>query len=167
MKSSIIQTTTTDKNILLHSAVSALMEGGNQHVSSREIAKIFDKRHDHVLRDIRNIGLACKKIKSSGDFFQRNYREVYEAAQMPNGGIRYYPVIEMTRDGFMMLVFGFNGRKAARVKEAIIAKFNEMEKQLLENRSARPQLEGSQFIDALHKYIQELESKEHSLQCFA
>ena len=162
MKSSIIPTTTSDKNMLLHSAVSALMQGENQHVSSREIAKIFDKRHDHVLRDIRNIGLVCQKINSNRDFFQRNYREVYEAAPMPNGGIRYYPVIEMTRDGFMMLVFGFNGRKAARVKEAIISKFNEMEKRLLETRSARPQLEGSQLSVALRKYIQELESKEQS-----
>lgn len=160
MKTLILPTITNDKNILLHSTVSALMQGKNRHVSSREIAKIFGKRHDHVLRDIRNIGVACK----DDDFFQRNYREVYETAPMPNGGIRYYPVIEMTRDGFMMLVFGFTGSKAARVKEAIISKFNEMEKQLLEFRSANVQLEGNQLSVALRKYIQELESKALSSQ---
>lgn len=110
-----------------------------------------------MLRDIRNIGLACK----DDGFFQRNYREVYKAAPMPNGGIRYYPVIEMTRNGFMMLVFGFTGRKAARVKEAIISKFNEMEQQLLEIRSARAQLPEDRLA-ALRIYIQQLKNDERS-----
>lgn len=161
MKTSIMPITDNKNVLLVHSTVSALMRGENRHVSSREIAKIFDKRHDHVLRDIRNIGLACKKIKSNGDFFQHNYREVYEAAPMPNGGIRYYPVIEMTRNGFMMLVFGFTGRKAARVKEAIISKFNEMEQQLLEIRSARAQLPEDRLA-ALRIYIQQLKNDERS-----
>nr|WP_277668545.1 Rha family transcriptional regulator [Caproiciproducens galactitolivorans] len=33
----------------------------------------------------------------------------------------------MTRDGFMFLVMGYRGKKAAAIKEAYIKQFNEME----------------------------------------
>ncbi len=36
----------------------------------------------------------------------------------------------ITKDGFMFLVMGFTGKKAARLKEAYIAKFNAMEAEL-------------------------------------
>ena len=36
----------------------------------------------------------------------------------------------MNRDGFMFVVMGFNGKKAARIKEAFIEAFNMMEERL-------------------------------------
>ncbi len=37
---------------------------------------------------------------------------------------------EMTKDGFMFLVMGFTGKKAAAIKEAYINAFNEMKPQI-------------------------------------
>ena len=41
----------------------------------------------------------------------------------------------MTRDGFMFLVMGFTGKKAAEFKELFIDQFNQMEKALLKEQS--------------------------------
>ena len=40
--------------------------------------------------------------------------------------------IDMTRDGFMFIVMGFTGKRAAQFKERFIAAFNEMERALIE-----------------------------------
>ncbi len=39
-------------------------------------------------------------------------------------------MFEMTKDGFVFLVMGFTGKKAAAFKEAYIAEFNRMEERL-------------------------------------
>lgn len=85
-------------------------------VDSRYVAREFGKRHDHVLRDIAS--LDCSK-----EF------------RLPNFGLSSYvneqgkkqPCYDMTRDGFMFLVMGYRGKKAAAIKEAYIKRFNEME----------------------------------------
>ena len=41
---------------------------------------------------------------------------------------------EMTKDGWMFLVMGFTGKKAAYIKEVFIAMFNEMERMIREDR---------------------------------
>ena len=49
----------------------------------------------------------------------------------------------MTRDGFMFLVMGYRGKKAARIKETYIKRFNSMENflaDLLQAREDFPQL---------------------------
>ena len=77
---------------------------------------MFDKRHDHVLRDISN--LDC-----SGEFHLLNFGEIsYEDSYG-----RKQKAIAMSRDGFMFLVMGYRGKKAAAIKEAYIRRFNEME----------------------------------------
>ncbi|ACY84441.1 antirepressor protein [Edwardsiella piscicida] len=43
----------------------------------------------------------------------------------------------MTKDGFVFLVMGFTGKKAAAFKEAYIAEFNRMEAQLLQKTTSR------------------------------
>ncbi|MGK5615600.1 Rha family transcriptional regulator, partial [Proteus mirabilis] len=43
---------------------------------------------------------------------------------------RKLPLYEMTKDGFVFLVMGFTGKKAAQFKEAYIAAFNRMEAEL-------------------------------------
>jgi len=88
---------------------------GKPVVSSRYIADIFNKTHDNVLRDIRN--LDCSKDFSSLNYEESNYKV--------RG--KKYPEILMTKDGFTFLVMGYRGKKAAQFKEAYIQRFNEME----------------------------------------
>lgn len=85
-------------------------------VDSRFVAKEFGKRHADVLRDIGN--LDC-----SQDFTQRNFA----FSKYTDSTGRKLPICSMTRDGFMFLVMGYRGKKAAAIKEAYIKRFNEME----------------------------------------
>ncbi|WP_278549471.1 Rha family transcriptional regulator [Cloacibacillus evryensis] len=120
MTTEIEERNSSNALLLINDTVSCLMQGNQSHIVSYDVAKIFGKRHDNVLRDIREIG--C-----SSDFYQRNFEESYNIAEMPNGGFRKYPFYRMTRAGFMVLVMGFTGRKAFTFKLAIIKAFNEME----------------------------------------
>jgi len=89
---------------------------GQAFCSSRQVAFEFGKQHDNVLRDIRN--LDC-----STEFNALNFEEVkYKDAK---GEKR--PEYLMTKDGFVFLVMGYRGKKAARFKEAYIKRFNDME----------------------------------------
>lgn len=89
--------------------------------TSLDIAQYFDKRHDHVLRDIRSL-------------------EVSDSFRLPNFGESSYlnqqgkqqPMYHLTKDGFIFLVMGFTGEKAAQIKEAYIAAFNRMEAKLVQ-----------------------------------
>lgn len=81
------------------------------------VAKMFGKRHDHVLRAIKN--LECSK-----EFRQLNFGE----SSYINEQNKKQPCVMMTRDGFTFLAMGFTGKKAAQFKEAYIKRFNEMEK---------------------------------------
>ncbi|WP_440867560.1 Rha family transcriptional regulator [Symbiopectobacterium purcellii] len=49
---------------------------------------------------------------------------------MGNGATRDSKIFTMTKDGFVFLIMGFTGKKAAAFKEAYIAEFNRMEAQL-------------------------------------
>lgn len=48
----------------------------------------------------------------------------------PNNTIRQERYFELTKDGFIFLVMGYRGEKAAQFKEAYIERFNAMEAQL-------------------------------------
>ena len=92
-------------------------------VSSRDVARVFEKEHKDVLKSIRN--LAC-----SGEFNERNFAPVvYVDAK---GEER--PEVLMTRDGFTILAMGYTGDRAMQFKEAYIAEFNRMEGALQEKR---------------------------------
>lgn len=88
--------------------------------SSLQVAEEFDKNHQHVLRDIR-------ELDCSDDFRKSNFGRTSQKINMPNGGTRQETLYLMTRDGFMFLVMGYRGSKAAAIKEAIIKRFNDME----------------------------------------
>lgn len=88
-------------------------------VDSRYVAQFFGKRHDHVIRDIRN--LDC-----SEEFRLLNFGESY----YKNEQGKRQPCYTMTRDGFVFLVMGYRGKKAAQFKELYIKRFNDMEKHI-------------------------------------
>ncbi|WP_052706118.1 Rha family transcriptional regulator [Vibrio galatheae] len=84
---------------------------------SFHIAKYFGKRHDDVLKKIRNVG--CSR-----DFAARNFAVCHKNNELQNNKIQ--PFYQMTKDGFMFLVMGFTGKRAAEIKERYINAFNEM-----------------------------------------
>ncbi|MCA3991403.1 Rha family transcriptional regulator [Vibrio vulnificus] len=86
---------------------------------SRNIAEYFGKRHDDVLRKVRS--LACSR-----EFNARNFAEVEYKDQKGERRTAY----QMTKDGFMFLVMGFTGKRAAEIKERYINAFNEMAESL-------------------------------------
>jgi Rha family phage regulatory protein len=98
---------------------------GQLKTTSLKVAEHFGKRHDTVLRAIRN--LDC-----SPEFAARNFAECHRINELANG--KPEPFYEMTRDGFTFLAMGFTGKEAAKWKEAYIEAFNRMEAELLKPR---------------------------------
>lgn len=113
--------------------------------NSLKVAKIFNKRHDHVLRDIAKI--TTPKSGVSADFRERNFA----LSSYKDSTGRKQPCYELTRDGFMLLVMGYEGAKAMQLKEAYIKRFNQMEsfiRTLVEARTQFPLL--TENIKLLH-----------------
>ena len=101
--------------------------------NSLVVAQMFEKNHKHVLESIRKI--TEPKSGLSDDFARLNF----EPSSYKDSTGRKLPCIDMTRDGFTLLVMGFTGAKAMRFKEAYIKRFNEMEKTIRALASARQQ----------------------------
>ncbi|HGJ5865308.1 MAG TPA: Rha family transcriptional regulator [Arsenophonus nasoniae] len=86
--------------------------------TSKDVADYFGKEHQKVVLKISN--LDC-----SEQFLTRNFWRV----QFEHKG-NTYDAYEMTKNGFIFLVMGFTGKKAAQFKEAYIAEFDRMEAEL-------------------------------------
>lgn len=98
----------------------SLVEVSNNQIvtDSRKVAEVFKKEHKDVLESIR--GILAAEISAARFFYESTYE---------NRG-KQYPCYLMNRDGFSLLVMGFNGKKALEWKIKYIEAFNEMEKQL-------------------------------------
>ena len=90
---------------------------GKAVVSSRDIARVFEKEHRRVLQDVRTIA-ENDPVWGLHNFVQSAYTNEQNKSQ---------PEYLITRDGFTLLVMGYTGEKAMRFKKAYIAAFNEME----------------------------------------
>lgn len=115
-------------------------------VDSLFVAKFFEKRHDHVIRDIRKI--TAPKSGLSEDFVRSNFTADF----YKDSTGRKLPCYFMTRDGFTILVMGYSGQKAMKFKELYIQRFNEMEqfiKTLVSARKEFPLL--TENIKLLHE----------------
>lgn len=80
---------------------------------SRIIAEVFQKGHDKVLRDIRN-------LKCSEAFRLTNFGET----EYENGQGRKMPMYVLTFNGFAILAMGYTGEKAMQFKELYIEEFD-------------------------------------------
>jgi len=88
--------------------------------NSLKVAKVFGKQHKDVLSKLR-------MLDCSDYYRERNFSLTVKERQNPSGGKPIKsPVCEMTKDGFMFLVMGFTGKKAAEIKEQYINAFNWM-----------------------------------------
>ena len=97
-------------------------------VTSLQVAEHFGKEHKHVLRDIRIILEADEDGFSESNFGLSSYLTEQN---------KEMPMYVMSKDGFVLLVMGYTGPEAMRMKKAYIARFKEMEEQL---RAASPLL---------------------------
>ena len=95
---------------------------GSDVTTSFIVAETFGKRHDSVLRDIKN--LECSTEFSIHNFVETPY------VHPQNGQV--YKMYQMTKDGFSFLVMGYTGEKSAEFKEKFITEFNKRES-LLKN----------------------------------
>ena len=95
--------------------------------TSTDLAKCFHKRHDNLLRKIES-------LECSADFHALNFEEMIIDVEVGKGATRQDRAYRITRDGFVFLAMGFTGTKAAQFKEAYINAFNQMEKQLNEQK---------------------------------
>lgn len=93
---------------------------------SLKVATAFGKRHSHVVEKM-------KSLDCSDQFLTSNF----SAVKFNHKG-NEYDAYEMTKDGFMFLVMGFTGKKAAQVKEAYINAFNAMAEQLAKQEQPQP-----------------------------
>lgn len=128
--------------------------GNRLIVTSLEISNHFGKRHDHVLRDIRN--LECSEKFRCLNFGESSYN---------NGQNKAQPMYEITRDGFTFLCMGFTGQQAAVWKERYIEAFNQMEAALRGNMPALRQqmplaLENGQLRDQVKARDEIIQAKD-------
>ena len=92
--------------------------------TSLKVAEYFDKRHDRVLRAISASIQALPKIGDSDKaFIKSSYTDETGKSN---------PMYLLNRDGFMFVVMGFTGKKAAELKWNYIQAFNAMEQKIIE-----------------------------------
>ena len=77
---------------------------GKAVVSSRNIARVFEKEHRRVLQDVRTIA-ENDLVWGLHNFVQSAYTNEQNKSQ---------PQYLITRDGFTLLVMGYTGEKAMR-----------------------------------------------------
>jgi len=94
---------------------------GQATALSTDVSQHFDKRHDDVLKAIRNL------LPELDADYLRNFAEVTVDYINGKGGTQTAPAYRMTRDGFTLLAMGFNGKRALQFKQAYIKAFNQME----------------------------------------
>ncbi|MGJ9381780.1 Rha family transcriptional regulator [Salipaludibacillus sp. CF4.18] len=108
---------------------------GDQVVTdSITLAAAFEKRHDKVLRDIRN-------IRCSEKFGLTNFGE----SKYQNKQGRTMPMFILTYEGFSMVAMGYTGEKAIEFKERFINDF----KGTRSNMESRDKMVGSDNVSHL------------------
>lgn len=92
-------------------------------VSSRDVANVFEKRHDNVTRDIEKI---IKDLNSLSIGDPLKIEEIFYSDKYGRKQKSY----QLDRDAFSLLVMGFTGSRAFEWKIRYIDAFNKMEEML-------------------------------------
>lgn len=127
-------------------------------ISSRKVAARFNKRHDHVLRDIANLAEGLPE-----------FGEMFFETRLPDCLGRLQPAYFMNKDGFSLLAMGFTGLEAKRWKVSLLKEFNRMtaklyklssEPQPMQLRELELLAENAKALVEQAKKIQELADKQ-------
>lgn len=92
--------------------------------SSLKVAEVFEKGHQHVLRDIDNLKRDLSK-----------FGQMFAEGTEPDSYGRDRRVYYMNRDGFTLLAMGFTGKEALKFKLKYIEAFNAMEAEIQNKRA--------------------------------
>ena len=98
------------------------IEQGQPVTTSLKVAEVFNKQHKHVIEKIEQI----EQDGGKDDFHRSNFRLNYYKDTLN----RRKKIYEMTKDGFYMLVMGYNGKRALQFKKQYIKAFNQMAESL-------------------------------------
>lgn len=115
----------TQLSMIPASKPNVFIHNGKAVTTSRYVADFFRKMHKNVIR-------AIESLECSPEFTQLNF----ELSEYTDSTGRKLPMYDMTKDGFVFLVMGFTGKKAAAFKEAYIAEFNRMEAELNQSKTS-------------------------------
>lgn len=124
--------------------------------TSLQIAEVFEKRHDLVLRAIDN--LPNDDFKNSNFKFDTYFDKKGEQRRM----------FSLTRDGFSLLVMGFTGEKAYQWKIEFIKAFNMMEAELKRKGVIRytdkiAELESQNHKNAVNSYRSQISRRNNQI----
>ncbi|QJU41328.1 Rha family transcriptional regulator [Serratia marcescens] len=125
-----------------------IVSHGQAVTTTRSVSDFFGKRHADVIRRVET-------IDCSPEFTERNF--ALSDYQDPTG--RTLPMYQITKNGFVFLVMGFTGKKAAQFKEAYIAEFDRMENELASQRyghNTLGDLTGTANLSALVDKLQQI-----------
>lgn len=106
------------------------VQDGQLTTDSRKVAEVHGKRHDDLLRLIRN------RLAEAGEWGVRNFAETPYVSDQ-NGEV--YQMFTMTQSGYQFLVGRMTGKKAVEQQIAFIEAFNAMAAHI------KTQTEGVQF----------------------
>jgi Rha family phage regulatory protein len=128
---------------------------GKPCCTSLQVAETFEKRHDHVMRDIETkiLGVAPE------DFTIPNFGET----KIKDLSGRINKCYIMTRDGFALVAMGFTGKKAMQFKVDYIRRFDNMETFITSLYGAK--MEYPDFTDAVMLSHEEPKHYHFSNEC--
>ena len=92
------------------------------------IANEFGKRHDHVLRDIKKLTEEIEEVEKDDPKFGESY--FVEESSYVNQQNKEQPMYLINEDFWMLLVMGYNGKKALQIKTGFIKAFKLMKNEL-------------------------------------
>ena len=116
-------------------------------VTSLQVAEHFGKEHRNVLADVRNTIAKCSESFSALNF---------QLAEYTDEQAKPRPMYLLSKDGFMMVAMAYTTPEAMRIKEAYIARFNDMERELAGRNPSLPQT----YADALRALAAEVEIRQ-------
>ena len=123
-------------------------QNGQLITTSLAIAEAFEKQHQHVMQKIEGLDIPS-------DFLSSNFSLHNQKVTFGKGGQRDSKIYRMTKDGFMLLVMGFTGKKAMAIKIAYINAFNMMAEELARQQKHADQVKQKQLQEIAAKSAQE------------
>ena len=112
-------------------------------VLSTDVARHFQRRHSHVLREIDRLRSILPK-----SFREPNFGLTFRIVPGPNEATRKEKAYLLTRDALSLLVMGFTGKAAIMWKLRYIEAFNTMEQALYENIRREARTGGAEAVKA-------------------
>ena len=113
-----------------------ILHEGLAVTTSLKVATYFEKRHDHVVRDIEDIiadMIDVEESPSDQDVPKIGGLQKFFIKDKYVGESKHkYKMYYLTEDGFNLLAMGFTGKKALRYKLMFIEEFNRMRERIKE-----------------------------------